>query len=359
MSAFQPPAPVSLHPALSASISAATGMTLAAAMATPWTKEHNNRPIADLLAARLITSRDLAWAAENAYNKSLRAAAKTILIHRLLGEAQPPQSRLLRVVQGSHYGETQERRSLVAAAVLFGAALTILSGMFLWCIGGILHFWISRVWAFLVVLVFGGICWAMSNAFDRSLTDWENYRTGRLGEESAVEELRGRLDGSWTLYRNLVHPQHPSGDIDLLLVGPQGIWDIEVKAYHQTVRNRADRWEYKGKRRWRGLSKNPGHQARKDAESVHWYLGNHGVTVRWVEAAVLWAGDPALLEVKDPRTAVWTLPDLQEKLDKLLVSQNPLSPEQVHQVTAVLDKLVEEIKGEQVKGKQRRRLRWS
>ncbi len=115
---------------LAAEILRRTGMTLAQARGTAWAGRGPRCPIGELLDRGEIDYRDLAWAVDGSFDTRCQTAARTILLHDLLG----------------------------------------------------------------------------------------------------VEELRYHLDGQWTLYRNPEWPHRRRGHVDLVLVGPGGLWALEVKA---------------------------------------------------------------------------------------------------------------------------------
>lgn len=69
----------------------------------------------------------------------------------------------------------------------------------------------------------------------------DQYRQGRRGEEAAVKALQQHLDGRWTLFRNVVLPGDRA-DIDGVLVGPAGVYALEIKSYSGRFKVRGDRW---------------------------------------------------------------------------------------------------------------------
>jgi hypothetical protein len=71
-------------------------------------------------------------------------------------------------------------------------------------------------------------------------TDTEEIlKAGVAGEQRIARELGQQLNDDWTLlhgYRN------GRGEIDYLLIGPKGLWAIEVKNINATVRIDGDIW---------------------------------------------------------------------------------------------------------------------
>jgi Nuclease-related domain len=81
---------------------------------------------------------------------------------------------------------------------------------------------------------------AAEAALDADPTDpEERIRAGIAGEQLAAVELGRALDDDWTPlhgYRNR------RGEIDHLLLGPRGLFAIEVKNINATVHIDGDRW---------------------------------------------------------------------------------------------------------------------
>jgi hypothetical protein len=253
----------------------------------------------------------------------------------------------LKVVTGSRFSEAQERRSLIFFSLAFGVAFTLLlvlaivpfaaavwllsRGQRLFC--G-LEFWL----AFVGIM---GIIWIIFKLGERYADQADQYRSGRWGEERVVDQLRYLLDGQWTLFRNFEWPNRRWGDVDLVLVGPGGVWALEVKAYSGQIRNIGDRWERKGRRRWRKLTNHPGEQARQNAARLKEYLKTHGVDVGYMQPAVVWANEQGTLTVSDPAVPVWTLEELPDHVEEVWQNRS-LSQEVVQKAMEVLNKAVEE-----------------
>jgi Nuclease-related domain len=70
--------------------------------------------------------------------------------------------------------------------------------------------------------------------------DEEKARAGVEGERRAREAL-APLGGSWALFQGY---NHRRGEIDLLLLGPGGLYAVEVKNVNGTFRVTRDRWSY-------------------------------------------------------------------------------------------------------------------
>lgn len=330
----------------------ATGMTMAQARATLWPFEGSNRPIGELLDSRAKSLKDIAWAYTRTSSAQVRAACKTILLAELLEQEPAQPARPLRVIGGSRYTEEQERDAVRGIGSLSGALITL-------CIVSLVVAAISIVvllgglftksfppFAIVGLVALYGIIGIMLLLFiplQRRTTRARLFRVGRWGEERIVDQLRGLLDGRWTLLRNVVLPGRKGGDIDLVLVGPPGVWALEVKAYRGLVRNRGDRWERKTKRGWARLGVHPGQQARASAGRLQALLKHRGLTINWVQPAVIWASSaapnaeqPGMLLAEAPQTPVWQTDHLAASIDVVRGQPTRLDEAQIEQVVALV-----------------------
>lgn len=354
------PAPAQSQESLRGTIALSTGMTLGEASAVIWPFKGINRPIGDVLADGTIALRDLAWALEKARDRRIRDAARTILYSTIVGTEPERGSRPLRVIKGGRYAERKERHTLLFAGMIAATGLLLWASLM---VASIVNLWLRSGWliSLSIVLLFG-VVFGLQRLLDRFVEVSRSYRLGRWGEERAADALRRLLSDEWTLVQNFSFPNRAWGDIDLLLVGPGGIWALEVKAYSGAIRNTGDTWERQHKRTWRTLQAHPGKQARRNAVNLKNYLDQHGVAVTWVEAVVVWAGDeddgdaPGSLSVIDPATPVWRAASLAEDGEELFQPKHALSPEQVEAALTVLRRAVEESRqAERGKGKLEKR----
>jgi len=156
----------------------------------------------------------------------------------------------------------------------------------------------------------------LSKANQRLKREIEVARKGQEGEERLLEALRQGLDENWTLFRNVILPGRNQGDLDAVLVGPPGVWVLEVKMFSGEYRNSGEHWEYRAGRQWRLLKKSPSRQARDNAVRLASFFRADGLS-QWVEPVVVWANDESPLTVDNPAVAVWSLVRLPEELGNL------------------------------------------
>ena len=221
-----------------------------------------------------------------------------------------PSREPLVIVQGSGYLEkerraTQEKRRR-SARWMFGLVIAILLvlGILLHLLGKLppLYAWGIFLAAIGILLLLD----RLGTPFLRRLQEKEeDFLAGKEGEDRLTRLLGEHLDSRWTLFRNVVLPDR-GDDIDAVLVGPQGLYALEVKAYRGYYRYVEDRWECRRRGRWEPFGKNPVAQAQGNAARLGEYLKDIVGDKVWVEPAVVWAGK-ARIDFEKPRVRIWRL----------------------------------------------------
>jgi len=311
------------------------GLTIAQAWTTPWPfRPYRAQEMGPLVETRRLRLKDLVYAIENARENRVRQAAVALMAVSLnqVVEEPPVSAGPLHVVSsGRSYAERQQLNLTLwvglGTGVALGAALQPMINSALR--GGtssskaswneIISSPASIIGLAILLagtLIIMGFVVAASDLLSQQIVRIrEAYRQGQEGETRVVEVLCHVLDGSWTLFRNVVLPGYRS-DLDLVLVGPAGVWVLEAKTLSGEYRNVGERWEYKAGRRWKPLQKSPGRQARNNAGRLAGFLQADKVK-QWVEAAVVWANPESALTVENPMVAVWTLDRLPDELGNL------------------------------------------
>jgi len=309
-------------------------ITLARARATIWPfRDLKGQPMGALLDANRLGLKDLAYAAENAWDRRVRDAALALMTVRIGQLAAEPEGRgHLRVVsEGKSYSETRELDLTMAQGALAG---------------GIVVVWLELV-AFLVVrtvrdpswllpklrtdtipLALGIAITAASLAIvlwvvkriesldDRMDEQIENARRGQEGEEAMTEALRQNLDGDWTLFRNVTLPGRNPADIDGVLVGPPGVWALEAKNLSGPYRAIGEHWQRRVGKQWKRFKKSPSRQAINNAARLSEFLKADGIK-QWVNPVVVWVNREHAPQVKQPAVPIWTWDRLPEELGNL------------------------------------------
>jgi hypothetical protein len=167
----------------------------------------------------------------------------------------------------------------------------------------------------------------------------EAYRLGEEGEDRTVQMIVQALDGNWTLFRNISLPGRNNGDLDIVLVGPPGVWVLEVKNFRGEYRNIGDSWKYRQGKKWKNASTNPGRQAFDNAVRLGNFLKADNLKV-FVNAAVVWANEESPLFVENPSTTVWLYNRLPDELGNIW-QREKLSEAEQKKIAQKFNKLCE------------------
>jgi hypothetical protein len=300
-------------------------MSLEEARAVLWLRNdyRYHRPMGELWDEGYLNQARLEWASKNAYDPKIKQAAIVMLASmkqaRPTATSQIPVSNLV----------SMQVLPLEAGMTLERARAT------LWPFGEFR----GQLMGTLVIAIFSGIAWLLlymvNWSLERLQTSIENYRKGQEGEERVVEVMRQRLDGNWMLFRNVTLPGRNKADIDAVLVGPPGVWALEIKTFTGEYRNIGEQWEYRAGRQWKLRKPSPSRQVRDNAVRFAEFLKADGIK-QWIDPVILWAGCEDTLSVENPSVAVWTLTRLPEELGNL--GQGKTIPEAER--TRIIEKLI-------------------
>ncbi len=334
-----------------------TKMTLDEARAVIWPfKELKGKSIGSLVDSKVIDLRDLGYAVEHAYNRRVAEAARVVLLDALQAQAIVPTPGSLNVVISERRSFSERQQALYF--LLQGTVVGIVLGV------GLALFFVRFIFVFnrqqvsspeihsnaLIVLLALGIFLLLNLAFfglfyyslnwiisqlDRQI---KLHRKGQRGEERIMSMLYQHLDSNWWVFRNLEFPGRRSGDIDFVLVSPQGMWIIEAKTLDGEYRNIGEHWERRLGSRWMPALTNPSRQAKRGAATLAQFLQSHDVK-QWVQPVVIWANPDSVLTVEKPSVYVWNILQVADELQKL-DSARALPSEQIARIVEILRALV-------------------
>jgi len=251
-------------------------------------------------------------------NDNSAAAARTKSLRQAIpGHAQ---ARPMPIIQGSNYlvqeiERRYQRRTLLNYVGLGLAGVGILFVFYNLVVAVWRHvappLW---VWPFLLVLVLP-LFW-LSEQLAELQEEMLNFSRGHQGEIAVARSLRQGLGGDWVLFRNVKLPGVNS-DIDMVLLGPPGVFTLEVKTYAGRYRyHHKNFYRYTRAMSWRKTHHNPGLQARFISGALHQYIGYTLNQKVWVEPRLAWAG-PGDLELQEPNVPVWFLERLEDETERL------------------------------------------
>lgn len=122
----------------------------------------------------------------------------------------------------------------------------------------------------------------------------ESIAAGRAGEQLVATELGAVLGDEWVLFRGY---RNGRGEIDHLLLGPRGVFAVEVKYHNATVYISGDDWRFDkfdryGNRVGQGrvedrTGRSPSVQVNEPADELERFLRSRGQPVRITRIVIL------------------------------------------------------------------------
>jgi len=320
-------------------------LTLEQARCVIW-QTQPKQPMGQLLDSGVIGRKDLVWASQKAYRPEVRQAARTLLQAINAPSVAPAAERVLlaavsaepsrygpRVVVASAYLEERQENSF--GLVMFGVGMGFIAFVYLvWFL--IQSIWLEPFWPATLASVSLALSAAILIPYVRKqLRAWRTARQGRRGEEQVLDALRESLDQRWTIYRNLQLLDR-TADLDLVLVGPGGVWCVQVKAYRAPLRYHAGRWETRHGQSWRPCDAtfDPERAVTAQALRLHSFLAREGIE-RYVERAIALAEGIPAANVAESPLPVW-LPFSVRQQTASLVTRYPVSDDERARINAIL-----------------------
>ncbi len=310
------------------------GITLEQARKTTWPfGALKGQPMGDLINSGQLSLKDLGYAIETAWDARVKQAAIGLTLARLeqaLKEPPPPAGPVHIVSAGKSYAQKQETRLTLIQGLIFGI-------MFGGTLVGSIMSYINRpetgqnisisllsplgiTLSFLAILAGAGFSaiffWIPEQISKRLDKKIQEYRLGQEGEDLTVQAIAGSLDGNWHVFRNVSLPGRNQGDLDIVLLGPSGVWVLEVKNFRGEYRNRGEDWEFRRGNKWVKASVNPSRQAVENAVRLSGFLKADHVDV-FVNPAIVWVNQESELEIQNPRLPIWKLERLPDELGNI------------------------------------------
>ncbi len=258
----------------------------------------------------------------NGNGKSANGAAAATTRVKSIRQAIPGHARArpMPIIQGSNYLAHEIERRYQRRVLLYWAS----AGLILVGIGFIIYNLIAAIWrhvlpplwAWPLLLVLALPLFWVSEQLAELNEELSGFRRGQMGEVAVARSLRQGLGGDWVLFRNVKLPGVNS-DIDMVLLGPPGVFTLEVKAYAGRYRyHQKNFYRYTRAMGWRKMHHNPGLQARFISGALHQYIAYTLNQKVWVEPRLAWAG-PGDLELQEPNVPVWFLDRLDAETEHL------------------------------------------
>lgn len=157
---------------------------------------------------------------------------------------------------------------------------TVIIGIVIWRLS-IASFSLPAVFA--ITLVFGPLLLITDSLMRKEESLMYKFRSGIIGEKLIGDELK-KLDANYTVFQD-VHVPGKKENIDFVVVGPTGIFAVEVKNHHGKVGFNGDELTLNDK----SLEKDFLRQTMREATSLHNYLISSGVASAFVTPIIVFS----------------------------------------------------------------------
>jgi hypothetical protein len=313
------------------------GISLEKARETLWPfSPYKGQPMGALVESKQLSLKDLGYAIDTAWDEKVRRAAMALLALRLkqtVEEPVPSAGFVKYKSSGRSFSEREQLRLTLIEGLFLGFCFALSISVFIFFVaksseqGQVSKSFASVVStpmgivALLILVAFlGFLTWLFMFIFDRITNRLDKkikeHRIGQEGEERVLQFILQALDGNWHIFRNVELPGRNKGDLDLILVGPPGIWVLEIKNFNGEYRNTGETWEYRRGRKWKLASANPSRQAMNNAVRLANFLRADNIDV-FVNPVVVWANPESPLSVENPSVAVWPADRLADELGNI------------------------------------------
>lgn len=157
---------------------------------------------------------------------------------------------------------------------------TVIIGIIIWRLS-IASFSLPAVFA--ITIVFGPLLLITDSLMRKEESLMYKFRSGIIGEKLIGDELK-KLDANYTVFQD-VHIPDKKENIDFVVVGPTGIFAIEVKNHHGKVGFNGNELTLNDK----SFEKDFLRQTMREATSLHDYLVSSGVTSAFVTPIIVFS----------------------------------------------------------------------
>jgi hypothetical protein len=311
-------------------------ITVEQARATIWPfKPYKGEAMGSLADEKKISLKELGNAVENAWDQKVRNAAlvlSAIRMDQIVKEPQPTKGHVSVFSKGRSFSARRQFQIVQGQGIILGLALGIgiaeLVSRIFWkppsqsshTLAEILASWEGVIALAIVFAILIGTMILLLFTVDRSIKELDKrvelYKKGEEGEERVSDVIKRALNGEWSLFRNVTIPGQRSGDLDAVLVGPTGVWILEIKTLSGKFKNIGEMWQCLNGNKWEQMKGNPSVQARNNALRVKNLLAADHISV-FVKPVVVWANPESPLKVENPSVAVWALDRLEEELGNI------------------------------------------
>jgi hypothetical protein len=157
--------------------------------------------------------------------------------------------------------------------IIFSYIITLLG-----CIGAMWGFKKTDIVIIIISILLINMGWRIYKRYSKKK---EDYKKGDKGEREVINAL-SNLDDRYYLINDIML-QQPYGNIDHILLGPNGIFIIETKNYNGIIISDEDEWHrhYENRKGSKDYAiTSPSKQAKRNAMALKNFLNNSAVANR-------------------------------------------------------------------------------
>lgn len=137
--------------------------------------------------------------------------------------------------------------------------------------------------------------------FKENINRWGNWFVGKRGEMAVAEVLKD-LPNEYVLLNDLMLPDG-KGNVDHLIMGPNGLFVIETKNYSGFVRCVGDDW-FVGRKKISSLSKQAKRNAVSVRENLEGVFKDQKTRLPYVTPLLVFVGGKCRLSIRNPAVHV-------------------------------------------------------
>ena len=179
--------------------------------------------------------------------------------------------------------------------------LLVSGGVFLLAVPKMEFLQLDLVEAILMVVSLGALV-----SFFVFMRRYRTYRGGLEGEQRVSKLLKAKLNNNYYLL-NDVYFRGGGGDIDHIVLGPNGLFVVETKNWSGKISCLGDDWQRESRPSATG---SPSKQVKRNASRVQKLLETTSKLKVWVEAVVVFTNPHADLHLSQPTVPILRLHEL-------------------------------------------------
>jgi hypothetical protein len=171
----------------------------------------------------------------------------------------------------------------------------------------------------------------------------ESLAAGMAGEQLVATELGAVLGDEWILFRGY---RNGHGEIDHLLLGPRGLYAVEVKFHNATMYVNGDEWQFDKFDRWGNrvehgrvedrTGRSPSVQLNEPADELERFLSSRGQPVRITRIVIL--NHPRSRIGGQQRATVQVATSAQHIVDLARNSRTELSDQRLTSIASLIER---------------------